>query len=117
MVDVDSIFLKEGQIGIYDTRYTSENGCKAVIDFTGKPRNDKRYEIRIGRNEQAASRSIYDKDFSTPLFSLNEITEIYASWPKKDHAYVDAILCWVITEMILRIPASGRTHSSALTRL
>ena len=28
-----------------------------------------------------------------------------------------AILCWVITEMILRIPASGRTHSSALTRL
>ena len=48
MVDVDSIFLKEGQIGIYDTKDTSENGCKAVIDFTGKPRNDKRYEIRIG---------------------------------------------------------------------
>lgn len=38
MVDVDSIFLKEGQIGIYDTKDTSENGCKAVIDFTGKPR-------------------------------------------------------------------------------
>ena len=92
MVDVDSIFLKEGQIGIYDTKDTSENGCKAVIDFTGKPRNDKRYEIRIGRNEQAASRSIYDKDFSTPLFSLNEITEIYASWPKKDHAYVDDVI-------------------------
>ena len=34
MVDVDSIFLKEGQIGIYDTKDTSENGCKAVIDFT-----------------------------------------------------------------------------------
>ena len=51
MVDVDSIFLKEGQIGIYDTKDTSENGCKAVIDFTGKPRNDKRlpalYMIRI----------------------------------------------------------------------
>ena len=92
MVDVDSIFLKEGQLGIYDTKETSENGCKAVIDFTGKPRNDKRYEIRIGRNEQAASRSIYDKDFSTPLFSLNEITEIYASWPKKDHAYVDDVI-------------------------
>ena len=92
MVDVDSIFLKEGQIGIYDTKDTSENGCKAVTDFTGKPRNDKRYEIRIGRNEQAASRSIYDKDFSTPLFSLNEITEIYASWPKKDHAYVDDVI-------------------------
>ena len=92
MVDVDSILLKEGQIGIYDTKDTSENGCKAVIDFTGKPRNDKRYEIRIGRNEQAASRSIYDKDFSTPLFSLNEITEIYASWPKKDHAYVDDVI-------------------------
>ena len=44
MVDVDSIFLKEGQLGIYDTKETSENGCKAVIDFTGKPRNDKRYE-------------------------------------------------------------------------
>ena len=92
MVDVDSIFLKEGQIGIYDTKDTSENGCKAVIDFTGKPRNDKRYEIRIGRNEQAASRSIYDKDFSTPLFSLNEIAEIFASWPKKDHAYVDDVI-------------------------
>ena len=36
MVDVDSIFLKEGQLGIYDTKETSENGCKAVIDFTGK---------------------------------------------------------------------------------
>lgn len=33
MVDVDSIFLKEGQIGIYDTKDTSENGCKAVIDL------------------------------------------------------------------------------------
>ena len=27
-----------------------------------------------------------------------------------------AILCWVITEMILRIPASGKTRSSDLTR-
>ena len=27
-----------------------------------------------------------------------------------------AILCWVINEMNLRIPASGRTRSSALTR-
>ena len=33
MVDVDSIFLKEGQIGIYDTKDTSENGCKAVTDY------------------------------------------------------------------------------------
>ena len=50
MVDVDSVLWTEGQLGIYDTKETSENGCKSVIDFTGKPRNDKRYEIRIGRN-------------------------------------------------------------------
>lgn len=92
MVDVDSIFLKEGQIGIYDIKSSSENGCKAVTDFTGKPRGDKRYEIRIGRNEQTSSRSVYDKDFATPMFSLNEITEIYASWPKRGRAYVDDVI-------------------------
>lgn len=92
MVDVDSALLKEGQIGIYDVFDTTENGCKAVTDFSGKPRNEKRYEIRIGRNEQASSRSVFDKDFSTRMFALNEIRDIYASWPKKDHAYVDDVI-------------------------
>lgn len=82
LTDADSLFLAEGQIGIYDLFDTGENGCKAVTSFDGKPRNEKRYEIRVGRNKQVQSRSTNEKDFSTRPFSLNEIKDIYASWPK-----------------------------------
>lgn len=92
MVNVDSMLLEEGQVGIYDIFDTTENGCKAVTDFAGKPRNDKRYEIRIGRNRQASSRSLFDKDFSSRPFALNEIKDIFASWPKSDHAKVDDVI-------------------------
>ena len=92
MVDTDSMFLEEGQVGIYDLFETTENGCKAVTDFAGKPRNEKRYEIRVGRNRQAKSRSVYDKDFASRPFALNEIKDIFASWPKRDHAYVDDVI-------------------------
>lgn len=90
--DADSLLLKEGQIGIYDIRDTGVNGCKAITSFDGKPRDDKRYEIRIGRNEQLSSRSVYDKDFSTRPFALNEIRDIYAAWPKRDKAYHDDVI-------------------------
>ena len=62
MVDVDSIFLKEGQIGIYDTKDTSENGCKAVIDFTGKPQDFPLYPL-------LSALCLHSLPFSTLLYA------------------------------------------------
>lgn len=90
--DVGSLFLQEGMFAVYDVDDADENGLKAVTNFDGLRKDRKKYEIRVGRNKQVQTRSNSDKAFSTPLFSLNEITELYASKPQIAQATVDEIV-------------------------
>ena len=93
LANVSSLLLQEGQIGIYDLEgEQDDNGLKALTSFDGRPKDEQRYVIRVGRNDIVKSRDSNDKSFSTPAFAINEIIDVYASAPKEKEIKVDEVI-------------------------
>lgn len=93
LTSVGSLNLREGMFGIYDVsgKGQTEDGAVAITDFKGLRKDEVRYEIRVGRPKQALSRSTSDKDYSTPMFSVNQIIDLHASAPQKDRQSIDDV--------------------------
>lgn len=88
-----SMSLAAKQIALVDMK-TQDNadGLKIVYSLTGLPTDDKRYEIRQGRNVSTLGRSDSDKDWSTPMFAINEVIRVEASAPKTKEEQVDEVI-------------------------
>lgn len=93
LTDVGSLNLREGMFGIYDVsgQGQTEDGAVAVTDFKGLRKDEVRYEIRVGKPKQIPSRSVSEKDYSTPMFSVNQIIDLHASAPQKDKQSMDDV--------------------------
>lgn len=81
MFEGGSLDLANGQIGIFDVMEQSENGrgLRSVTSFLGYPHDEKRFEIRQGVMPNDISRSRDNKSYATEVFSINEITDVFAA--------------------------------------
>lgn len=86
----DSLGLAPGQIGLFDM--LKREGITAVDSLKGYRTDEKRFEIRQGNTKSPASRSNIPGDYATPLFSLDEVTNIFANAPQTDKAKVDIVI-------------------------
>lgn len=78
-----SLTLSDMQIGLYDSFDPIETGLSPVLTLKGFPTTEKRLSIRQGLGERAIGRSDHNHTYSTPLFSLEEVEGVYASYPKE----------------------------------
>lgn len=92
MSTVGSLLLGKGQVGIYDVLDTDKDGMKAVTSFAGRRTDEKRYQILIGASEDNSRTGTFGQPYASPVFSIDEITDIYASAPKSTRMQMDDVI-------------------------
>lgn len=87
-----SLLLGKGQFGIFDVMDTDKDGMKAVTSFAGRRTDEKRYQILIGASEDRSRTGTFGQPYASPIFSIDEITDIYASAPKRTKMLMDDVI-------------------------
>lgn len=87
-----SLNLVKGQFGIFDTRSTNKEGSKAVASFNGLPKNENRFELKLGTTNLSVNRSQSNKSYSSFPFSLNNVLDLKVSAPKSTEQSVDEVI-------------------------
>lgn len=86
-----SIGLKRGQLGLFGVEDATPNGIAAYANLKGLPKT-KAFVLKAGKGHEDRSRTGNDKNFSTPHFTLEEVTGLGVSVPQRTKQGLDEVI-------------------------
>lgn len=84
--------LAPGQMIVVDLGRT-QNGSLVYASDLSKPRHKKSFRIDVGASKRVKSRSSHQGDKTTPIFALEDISELKITYPVSNEFMVDE---WII---------------------